>query len=65
MEIHMNRNETIIRIDSIAARLELVAVALNDMGATHSMVNRVENLVRQLDDLRVDVAQSDLLNEGE
>jgi hypothetical protein len=29
------------------------------------MVNRVENLVRQLDDLRVDVAQCSLLNEGE
>lgn len=61
----MNRNETIIRIDSIAARLELVAAALNEMGATFSMVNRVEILIRQLDDLRVDVAQCSLLNEGE
>jgi hypothetical protein len=65
MERHMNRNETIIRIDSIAARLELVAAALNEMGATFSMVNRVEILIRQLDDLRVDVAQCSLLNEGE
>ena len=61
----MNRNETIINLVDAAFYLEKVAAALNAMGATHSMVNRVENLVRQLDDLRVDVAQCDLLNEGE
>ena len=61
----MNRFDTIIILDSVAARLERIADALNEMGATHSMVNRVENLVRQLDDLRVDIAQCDLLNEGE
>jgi hypothetical protein len=61
----VNRNDTIILLDSVACRLERIADALNEMGATHSMVNRVENLVRQLDDLRVDVAQCDLLNEGE
>jgi DNA-binding NtrC family response regulator len=61
----MNRNETTIKIDDAAFYLEKVAAALSKMGATHSMVSRVENLVRQLDDLRVDVAQCDLLNEGE
>jgi hypothetical protein len=35
------------------------------MGATLSMVSRVENLVRMLDDLRVDIDRCDLLNEGE
>jgi DNA-binding NtrC family response regulator len=65
MERHMNRTETIIRIDDATDLLERVAAALDRMGATHSMVIRVENLVRQLDDLRVDVAQCDLLNEGE
>lgn len=61
----MNRNETIITIDTAAIKLERVAEALSTMGATFSMVNRVEILIRQLDDLRVDVAQCNLLNEGE
>jgi hypothetical protein len=61
----MNRDETIIKIDDAAHLLEKVAAALNRMGATHSMVNRIENLVRQLDDLQFDVSQCSLLNEGE
>jgi hypothetical protein len=61
----MNRNETIITIDTAAIKLERVAEALSTMGATFSMVNRVEILIRQLDDLRVDVAQCNLLNEGD
>jgi hypothetical protein len=61
----MNRNETIITIDTVAIQLERVMEALNTMGATLTMVSRVENLVRQLDDLRIDVAQCSLLNEGE
>ena len=61
----MNRNVTIINIDAASFYLAKVAAALNHMGTTHSMVSRVENLVRQLDDLRVDVAQCDLPNEGD
>lgn len=61
----MNRLETIITVDTAAIRLEGVVQALIDMGATHSMISRVENLVRQLDDLRVDINQCDLPNEGE
>ena len=61
----MNRLETIITVDTAAIRLEQVAEALATMGATHSMVSRVENLVRMLDDLRVDIGQCDLLNEPE
>lgn len=61
----MSRTDTVIRIIDCCELLEAVASALNRMGATHSMVNRVENLVRQLDDLRVDVAQCNLLNDGE
>jgi hypothetical protein len=61
----MNRNETIITIDTAAIQLERVAEALSTMGATFSMVNRVEILIRQLDDLRVDINQCDLTNEGE
>jgi hypothetical protein len=63
--MEMNRLETIITVDTAAIRLEGVVQALIDMGATHSMISRVENLVRQLDDLRVDINQCDLLNEGE
>ena len=61
----MNRLQTIIEVDTSAIRLEQVAEALITMGATVSMVSRVQNLVRQLDDLRVDIAQCDLLSEGE
>jgi hypothetical protein len=63
--IAMNRLETIITVDTAAIRLEQVMEALATMGATHSMVSRVENLVRMLDDLRVDIGQCDLLNEPE
>jgi hypothetical protein len=63
--IAMNRLETIITVDTAAIRLEQVMGALGTMGATHSMVSRVENLVRMLDDLRVDIGQCDLSNEGE
>jgi len=63
--MEMNRLETIITVDTAAIQLEQVAVALNKMGATFSMISRVQNLVRQLDDLRVDINQCDLLNEGE
>lgn len=61
----MNRLQAIIEVDTSAIRLEQVAEALIRMGATVSMVSRVQNLVRQLDDLRVDIAQCDLLREGE
>ena len=61
----MNRLETIITVDTAAIQLEQVAEALATMGATFSMVSRVQNLVRMLDDLRVDINQCDLLNEGE
>jgi glutamate mutase epsilon subunit len=63
--IAMNRLETIITVDTAAIRLEQVMEALATMCATHSMVSRVENLVRMLDDLRVDIGQCDLLNEPE
>ncbi|CAB4140872.1 hypothetical protein UFOVP395_207 [uncultured Caudovirales phage] len=61
----MNRLQAIITVDTAAIALEQVAEALITMGATVSMVSRVQNLVRQLDDLRVDIAQCDLLKEGE
>jgi hypothetical protein len=61
----MNRLETIITVDTAAIQLEQVMEALSTMGATYSMVSRVENLVRMLDDLRVDINQCDLPNEGE
>ncbi len=61
----MNRLETVMTVDTAAIQLEQVMEALSTMGATFSMVSRVENLVRMLDDLRVDIAQCDLLSEGE
>lgn len=61
----MNRLETIITVDTAAIQLEQVMEALSTMGATFSMVSRVENLVRMLDDLRVDIGQCNLTNEPE
>ena len=61
----MNRLETIITVDTAVVQLERVAEALSTMGATFSMVHRVDKLVRMLDDLRVDIGQCDLLNERE
>ena len=61
----MNRLETIITVDTAAIQLEQVAEALATMGATLSMMSRVADLVRMLDDLRVDIGQCDLLNEPE
>ena len=61
----MNRLETIMTVDTAAIQLEQVAAALDNMGADLSLVHRVQNLVRQLDDLRVDINQYDLLSEVE
>jgi hypothetical protein len=61
----MNRLEAIITVDTAAIQLEQVAEALATMGATYSMCSRVQNLVRMLDDLRVDIGQCDLTNEPE
>jgi uncharacterized membrane protein YjjP (DUF1212 family) len=65
MDITMTRLETIITVDTAAIQLEQVAAALDNMGADLSLVHRVQNLVRQLDDLRVDINQCDLLSEVE
>jgi len=65
MDITMTRLEAIITVDSAAIQLEQVAAALDNMGADLSLVHRVQNLVRQLDDLRVDIGQCDLLSEVE
>ena len=61
----MNRLDTIITVDTAAIQLEQVMEALSTMGATFSMVSRVENLVRMLDDLRLDIGMCDLPNEPE
>jgi hypothetical protein len=63
--IAMNRLDTIITVDTAAIQLEQVMEALSTMGATFSMVSRVENLVRMLDDLRLDIGMCDLPNEPE
>ena len=65
MDITMTRLETIITVDLAAFHLEQVAAALDNMGADLSLVHRVQNLVRQLDDLRVDINQCDLPSEVE
>jgi len=61
----MNRQETMVTVTRAAINLEVVMEALSTMGATFSMVSRVENLIRKLDELRIDIGQCDLLNEPE
>jgi hypothetical protein len=60
----MNRRETITAVSSASIQLEQIADALYRMGATFSMVERVRAIASKLDDLRVDIQQADLLNEG-
>ena len=60
----MTRVETVSTVDYVAMKMEHVAEALNTMGATYSMISRVQNLIAKLDELRVDIMQCDLLNEG-
>jgi hypothetical protein len=61
----MNRQETMVTVTRAAINLEVVMEALSTMGATFSMVSRVESLIRKLDELRIDIGQCDLLNEPE
>ena len=60
----MNRTDAIIAIDDAAASLEKTRDVLSQMGCTYSMSARIAALVAALDELRVDVAQCDLMVEG-
>ena len=59
----MNRTDSIIAIDDAAESLEKASRILNDLGCSYSVSARIGALVAALDQLRVDVAQCDLLVE--
>jgi hypothetical protein len=61
----MTRQDTVIKIDEAADLLESAVAILDRLGATQAMVSRIDNLVLQLDNLRFDVMECDLTNEGE
>ena len=58
-----NRFNTIVRLDDAILSIEVVRVRLIDMAATYSLDRRIETLLRQLEDLRVDILQADLPGE--
>lgn len=59
----MNRADAVNKIQQAADLLQDVVAALMVLGATHTMTNRVVNLMGRLDDLEIDVKQCDLLIE--
>lgn len=59
----MDRTDVVVAIDHSCDGLEQAMAILNGLGATYSMVNRVQNLIDQLEVLRIDVMQCNLLIE--
>ena len=61
-----NRTDAVIAIDDAAASLDKALAILSSMGCSFSIEARIAAIVAGLDELRVDVAQCDLLaDEGE
>ena len=56
----MNRLDTIAQLDTAIATIEQVREQLIDMACTRSLDRRLDTLLMQLDDLRVDIMQADL-----
>ena len=61
----MDRIDVIIDIDSACEQLEKVSDMLNSLGATFSILQRVDLIVQKLEDLRTDLYSADLPNEPE
>ena len=59
----MNRLDTIVDLDAVIAKLERVQDHLIFMVCTESMSDRLDNLLQQLETLRVDILQADLPGE--
>ena len=60
-----NRYDAVVKIDEALDRLEQALQMIDQMGATYSLCNRLYNKISQLNDLRVDIMQADLLQEDE
>ena len=61
----MNRIDTIVQLDNAIAMIEQVRERLIDMACTRSLDRRLDTLLMQLEDLRVDILQADLPGEQE
>lgn len=60
-----SRYDAVIQLGLALDHLDQVLEMLNQMGATYSMCDRLRTKINQLTDLRVDVMQADLPQEGE
>lgn len=56
----MNRLSTIAQLDTAITTIEQVKEQLIDMACVYTLDRRVANLLRELEDLRVDIMQADL-----
>jgi hypothetical protein len=61
----MTRIDTIIQLDGAIDHLMGVRERLIDMACTYSLDRRIDTMLRQLEDLRVDILQADLPGEKE
>jgi len=60
-----NRLNTIAQLDTAITTIEQVKEQLIDMVCVYTLDRRVANLLRELEDLRVDIMQADLPGEQE
>ena len=60
-----NRLNTIAQLDTAITTIEQVKEQLIDMACVYTLDRRVANLLRELEDLRVDIMQADLPGEQE
>lgn len=58
-----NRFNAIVRLDDAILSIEVVRERLIDMACTRSMDRRIDNLIEDLESLRVDILQADLPGE--
>lgn len=59
----MNRIHTIVQLDTAITSIERVREQLIDMACVYTLDRRIDNLLRELEDLRVDILQADLPGE--
>lgn len=59
----MTRIDTIIQLDTAITTIESVKEQLINMACTGSLNRRFETLLQQLDNLRIDILQTDLPGE--
>lgn len=59
----MNRINTIIELDTAITKIEQIKEQLIDMACVYTLDRRIDNLLRELEDLRVDILQADLPGE--